>query len=754
MELRTNPQSLKGDLDTIILKSLAKDATERYQTVGELTADIIRYLNDLPILAQKPSKIYQFKKFVRRNKVAFYGACVIGLLLISLLGTAIYSARVSARQARENLRQAYSSDMNLAMESYETANLVRLHQILEKYKDVDFRGWEYDFLQNLANPKGRISTFGHSAEVWNVAFSPDSRKLATACGDGFARIYEVPGGRLLTQTAVQEKNIWRVRFSPDGKFLATASGDSASSSVKIWNSETGAEVRALVGHTARVRAIDFSPDGKTIATGSQDGTVRIWNTETGAELKQFTFKSEIRQLETQDLRFSRDGTKLLSATNDYALMTEIASGKTLFKIDDLPAWISIALSPDGSRFAFGATTTQIRIYETNTGKMLSEIKEHTGKINNLAFSPDGKFLLSASSDRTIRFFETDSGTEVQNLRVHFADAWSVDFSADGKFIATAGTDFKAFLFDAKILQNSSSFAYRVGGGGGWSAISADRKTVAMPSYLNVGVDQTVWDIETKSQKFVLLSGIDFDSAAFSPDGAILATGRRNGNITYWNMATGAEIRSFPAHDNPELKVIISHLAYSPDGKRLVSGGQDNLVKIWNAETDELIRELWRFESKVSALGISPDGKRIFAASYDLSAKLFDAETGEISFDTGKQTKAILSVAFAPDGKTFATGGADSVIKIWQTADGKLLETITGNAGFTQALTFTPDGTRLVSASGDGVIRLWDMETKAQVLAIRTNSSITDFLAFTPDGKTLISHGTEEKVHLWESFSEF
>ncbi|HMS42007.1 MAG TPA: serine/threonine-protein kinase [Pyrinomonadaceae bacterium] len=747
-----NPQSLKGDIDTILLKSLAKDARERYQTVDEFCADIVRYLNDLPILARKPSKVYQLKKFVRRNKVAVISGCVIFLLLSTLLGTAIYSARVAQRQAYENLRQAYSSDMNLAIESYETANLVRLGQILEKYKDVDFRGWEYGFLQNLANPKGRIATLQHSAEVWNVAFSPDSRKMATACGDGFARIYEVPSGKLLIQTT-QEKNIWRVRFSPDGKFLATASGDSASSSAKIWNAETGAEILSLVGHTARVRAIDFSPDGKTIATGSYDGTIRIWNAETGAELKKFTFQNDGRFLETHDLRFSRDGTKLLSATTEFALIIEIASGKNLLKVNDINTWHSITLSPDGKRFAVGASTSNIRIYETNTGKMLSEIKENAGRINNLAFSPDGKFILAASSDRTIRFFETDSGTEVNNLRVHFADAWSVDFSADGKFIATAGTDFNVFLFDAEELQKSSSFGYQANFGGTWATISADRKIVALPNYLQTGVDQTVWDVETKSQKFVFLSGNLIDSGTFSPDGAVLATGMRDSKITFWNTADGAQIRSFQAHVNREPQTTIHRLTFSPDGKRLVSGGADNLVKIWNAETDELIRDLWRFENRVGALGISPDGKRIFASSYDLSAKLFDAETGEVIADLDKQTKAIISVAFAPDGKTFATGGADSIIKIWQTSDGKRLETITGNAGFINALTFTPDGKRLASASGDGVIRLWDMETQAQVLAIRTNSAITNFLAFTPDGKTLISHGTQEKVHLWESLEK-
>lgn len=741
---------LKGDIDTIILKSLAKDANERYQTVEEFTADIVRYLNDLPILARKPSKIYQFQKFVSRNKITFYGTCVIGLLLLSLLGTAIYSWRVSARQARENLRQAYSSDMNLAMQSYESANLVRLRQILDKYKDVDFRGWEYDFLQNLTNPASKIQTFEHQSEVWNVTFSPDGKKLATACSDGFARIYEVPSGKLLTQTATKEKNVWQLKFSPDGKRLATTSGDSNSSSAKIWNVETGAEIVSLQGHTARVRAIDFSPDGKTIATGSRDGTVRIWNAENGAELSQFLFEGRGKPFEINDLQFTPSGAALIAGHNDGSIILEISSGKKLHTFDEIKSTLTTAISADGAKMAFGRQDFSIQIYDAKTYAPLLNITNNGAKVNDIAFSPDGKLLASASSDRTIRFFETEKGTQIQTLRVHSADAWSVAFSADGKYLASGGTDFNAFVFDIKKVLESLSFGPAPGVGGGFSAISPDRKMVAAHNLVSIEINHTLYDVESKSPLLVFPNEA-FHIGTFSPDGAILAIGTVDGEIVYFNTANRAKIRRFKAHERPaSIADAMRAIAFSPDGKLLVSGGNDNIVKIWNAETAEFMRELYRFESYVSRVAISPDSRKIVAASYDTTAKLFDLQTGAIIADLGKQPKPILSIEFTPDGKTFVTGGADGVIKIWQTSDGKLLDTLNGNAGFINALTFTPDGKRLASASGEGIIRLWDTETKAQVLAIRTDSAITGFLAFTPDGKTLISHGTQEKIRLWET----
>ena len=491
------------------------------------------------------------------------------------------------------------------------------------------------------------------------------------------------------------------------------------------------------------------PDGKLLATGSGDGSVRIWNAETGAELKRFAVEKAGQPLETYDLKFTPDSKQLVTASDSGASVLDVSSGRSLFNLDQPSPSYAVAVSPDGTQFALGGENKVVQIYDLKSGAPPLEMKQHDAQINDLAFSPDGKLLASASSDRTVRFFETGKGTEVRNLCVHFEDAWSVAFSPDGKFIASAGRDFKVFLFDAAQITESSSFGLPAVGGG-WSVISPDGKTMATNRF-GIPGDTTIFDMETKSPKLVF-SNEETYSGAFSPDGAILATGMFNGEIVFRNSANGAEIRRFAAHEKVStLGGSLKFLRFSPDGKLLVSGGTDKDVKVWNTETARLVRVLHCFKDYSSALAISPDGRRVFAAGHsDRTAKLFDLQTGEILADLGEQRKEILSAEFAPDGKTFVTGGSDSVIKIWNAADGKLLDTLTGNAGYLWVLAFTPDGKRLASASSEGVIRLWDTETKAQVLAIRTNSEYTNFLGFTPDGNTLISHGTQERIRLWKA----
>ncbi|HUQ34692.1 MAG TPA: protein kinase [Pyrinomonadaceae bacterium] len=746
-------RALKGDLDNICLKALAKEQSERYQTVEAFRADIIRHLQNLPVAARRPTLAYRMKKYVRRHRAGVAALSVILILLVGWLTSAIMQRNAARAQARENLRRAYSADMNLAMLAYETANLTSLREILARYENTDFRrNWEYRFLQNLSEPKGKVLTIPQESEVWNLAFSPNSRKMAAACADGFVRIYEVPSGKLLTTTSVREKNVWRVKFSPDGRFLATASGDSKSTSAKIWNAQTGAEILSLVGHSARVRAISFSPDGKLIATGSRDKTVRIWDAENGRELKRFSVEPSQSLPEINDLSFTPDGTRLIAANTYSARMWEVSSGKVISDFKEAQFALTVAVSPDGKRFALGRINFTIEIFDTETGKPLLEIARHEAKINDLAFSPDGKFIASASSDRTVRFFDADTGIETQILKTHLNDAWSVAFSPDGKYVATAGTDFKVFLFNASELLHQPLFGGMLPFGGGWSAISPDRTRIAtnrtnITALNNRGIfyRYSIWNIQENFQFIDFALDIPIDSGAFSRDGAMLATGSRDGTIALWDSASGAEIKRFKAGDER-----ITSLSFTPDGKQLVSGSWDKTVKVWNLENGSLIRELCRFENYVSTSAISPDGSKVFAASFDTTAGLFYQATGKIINEFGKRRKAILSVAFAPDGQTFATGDADGIIEIRQTSDGKLLDTLTGNAGFIWALTFSPDNSRLASASGEGIVRLWDTETKAQVLAIHTGSAITALLAFTPDGNTLISHGTTEKLKFWEA----
>ncbi len=70
-------------------------------------------------------------------------------------------------------------------------------------------------------------------------------------------------------------------ISPDGKRIVCGSQDDT---VKVWDADTGSEIRTLMGHTGTVYSVAYSPDGKRIASGSADKMLKIWDADTGSEI--------------------------------------------------------------------------------------------------------------------------------------------------------------------------------------------------------------------------------------------------------------------------------------------------------------------------------------------------------------------------------------------------------------------------------------------------------------------------------------
>src|SRR5262249_57266495 len=104
--------------------------------------------------------------------------------------------------------------------------------------------------------------------------------------DKTARLWDAQTGHELRQFAGHRTYLNSVAFSPNGKYILTGSGDREA---RLWDIQTGQELRQLVGHTFdNVFSVAFSPDSNYALTGSYDGTARLWDVVTGQELRRFT----------------------------------------------------------------------------------------------------------------------------------------------------------------------------------------------------------------------------------------------------------------------------------------------------------------------------------------------------------------------------------------------------------------------------------------------------------------------------------
>ncbi len=95
--------SYRGDVETIVLKALEKDASRRYQSAAALAEDLRRHLSDQPIIARTPSTAYRIQKFAKRHKTVVAGAGAMVILLVGGLVASTWQAIRAVRAEREAL---------------------------------------------------------------------------------------------------------------------------------------------------------------------------------------------------------------------------------------------------------------------------------------------------------------------------------------------------------------------------------------------------------------------------------------------------------------------------------------------------------------------------------------------------------------------------------------------------------------------------------------------------------------------------
>lgn len=92
---------LRGDLDAIVLKAMAKDPSRRYTTVEQLETDVRRHLTGLPVLAQPESRAYLARKFIRRHRTGVAMASVAAVLVIGFAAVmTVQRSRIRAQAER------------------------------------------------------------------------------------------------------------------------------------------------------------------------------------------------------------------------------------------------------------------------------------------------------------------------------------------------------------------------------------------------------------------------------------------------------------------------------------------------------------------------------------------------------------------------------------------------------------------------------------------------------------------------------
>lgn len=161
--------------------------------------------------------------------------------------------------------------------------------------------------------KGRFSHKGHSGYVSALAFSPDSKILASGGWDGRIRLWRADTGDALQTLTRQKHQVGTLVFSPDNKRLASRSGNE----IYLWDVATGNSLRKFaLAEEKRGSALVFSPDSSLLVSGGWDGILRLWHLQTGNLVSMHTGHTQPIWL----LVFSPDGKTLASASSGGTIL--------------------------------------------------------------------------------------------------------------------------------------------------------------------------------------------------------------------------------------------------------------------------------------------------------------------------------------------------------------------------------------------------------------------------------------------------
>jgi len=541
----------------------------------------------------------------------------------------------------------------------------------------------YDIRDLAFSPKGETVAFGSDdcrVRIWDIASGESHSVLIGHTESVTTTAYSARGDLVVSKDNQNIVRVWEAKsgacrhilqgnqcalLSPKGNQVAFC-GKLGDKGVELWDIETGACVRRLLGHMGGINSAAYSPQGDQIVSGGMDKEVRLWDVETG-ECRQ-TMSGHTGAV--TKVLFSPKGDYIASASNDRTMRVwNVGSGVSRkISIHHGGCVMDLKYSPKRNQVASCSDDSTIRLWDAETGAYSRKLTGHSGYVYKISYSPKEDRLVSGSLDRTVRLWDVESGTCLHILTDHTQMVGDVTFSPQGDQVASASNDKTVRLWNVEtgkcqhVLTGHSSSV--------WVATYSPQGNQVASS----GQDGTVrlWNIETGACDHILTGHSDLVQAIqYSPNGNQIASACNDKTVRLWNVKSGVCIHTLIGHQGEATRVV-----YSPRGHQVASAGyNDKTVRLWDTESGEFHRTLTGHEHNLHAIAYSPRGDLIASWSDKGEARLWDAETGDCCWNldhdgstpSGGNFCAQPFVWVSPDVDSFTTGCGDGSVRGWKVA---------------------------------------------------------------------------------------
>lgn len=726
------------DLETIVLKAIAKEPDRRYQTAGDLAEDLRRFVSDRPILARRALVTERLLRWCRRNPVvAALSLLLAAMCALVCVGSVVAALRLggAAEQARRAERDAEAQLFDsLLVQARANRRSQRPGQRLESMNAIaraarlarasgrdaaDELKLRNEAAACLGLPDLVVETEweGNPPGTNGLGFDADFTRYARAYGDQGIQVRRLADHaelfRLPTPPSERVSRWVLLAFSPDGRYLAAHYVQwMRGRPLEVWDIADGAGRRVVaLPDTTALPA--FAEDGRSLVAPLPGGEAAVIALPSGREERHLATGGPAEALAL------RPGGKLLAVEGgraDGVRVLDLEGGSPARQLPHPDAVQGLAWSADGKLLATACDDHRIHLWETTGWQKVGELTGHRFEVGDVAFDPTGRWLASFGWDMTLRVWEVGSRRQVLNVE----DVRIFGFHTRGALAAAGLTGQRVQVWG---LRPSEVFEelYLFPTDYPWFYFSPDGRWLT--TMTGTGTDMRIWDLRTLRE------------VPYQP--AWRREWRWSLDMT-WLLSLGADgFSRMPA---------AIRLGADGEPAEFRFGQPRHLDGLREDVRDQLL--YWVGSDSRRVLLADPPGGRTPRSRLRLVE--LDAATAQVVWEDSKLNAS--SVAASGDGRLVAVGSywGGNGISVWETDTGRLARELPiGDAH----MAFAVDGRRLYTATGRLSPRgaeccSWRLDSREpdRALALTRASHAPAQLCVAPDG-TVAVIGTTSDVRL-------
>jgi WD40 repeat protein len=565
--------------------------------------------------------------------------------------------------------------------------------------------------------------------------SPDGKQViavSALTSDPLARVCDAQTGKPLHSLPLS-RLARTASFSPNGQRILIASADG----VVVFDARTF-EVITNLAPNREAKAARFSPDGNRIVALWWDESPDVWDLSTFQELNSPWWHDS----HALDAQFNSDASVVLSAAGSSAYFWEAQTGHKLTVParcnDDIQ---SIEFSPDGRQVLTASKDKTADVWDLQIGHVWPQFLAPGADVNSAAFSPEGDRLMTSSDD----FISENAAAVVCDLRTgrrltgllpHKGRVEPANFSPDGTRIVTVSPKGTAVVRE---VHNGRALTVLTNGELGWVGQARFSRDGTRIIGTQASEYPQVWDARTGEllSKANSTAG-DLSLRAVSPDGRRFVACSGDNHLQIRDGQTGELVRTLFWCDPAEVSA-----QFSPDGKtvltswgRLERGWNDehHSTQLWDAEIGQSLAGPWEGEQQAT---FSSDGKWMITAAGS-TVCVRDAKTDRVTSRLASVNKKF-TPQFSAVGNQIAMVGADyekATACVWDAQTGQPLTDIIETPGnHFRFPVLGPGGRRLAIGCDGGKDGVWEIGPPTPVCPdwLPTLAEAISGLALNPQG---------------------